>query len=197
MTASKKNDGTITYETRKFNSWSNIVLENQERSYLGLYRNKGYYSRSSAAQGWFYQLTNHATGKPLAGTGVAITGQTITPTVITEADKSKEDPANNLYAYFKTAWNSADGVIKYDKTSTTANNKGNVLFLVWPQNGNSGLIMDEPTNSNTTGKVHFAKVESNWKVGILLATAEEREVDFVTELNDIQGGERFPVLFQR
>ena len=56
--------------------------------------------------------------------------------------------------------------------------------------------MDEPTNSNTTGKVHFAKVESNWKVGILLATAEEREVDFVTELNDIQGGEGFQFSFK-
>ena len=72
-----------------------------------------------------------STGKPLAGTGVAVAGQTVTPTVITEADQSKEDPANNLYAYFKTAWDNADGVIKYDNTSTTANNKGNVLFLAW------------------------------------------------------------------
>ena len=196
MTASKKNDGTITYETRKFNNWSNIVLENQEEAIWDFTETKSTTPGSSAAQGWFYQLINHATGKPLAGTGVAVEGQTVTPTVITEADKSKEDPANNLYAYFKTAWDNADGVIKYDNTSTTANNKGNVLFLAWPQNGNSGLIMDEPTNSNTTGKVHFAKVESHWKVGILLATAEEREVDFVTELNDIQGGEGFQFSFK-
>ena len=84
MTASKKNDGTITYETRKFNSWSNIVLENQEEAIWDFTETKGTTPGSSAAQGWFYQLTNHATGKPLAGTGVAVTGQTITPTVITE-----------------------------------------------------------------------------------------------------------------
>ncbi|MBP3641865.1 hypothetical protein [Parabacteroides johnsonii] len=141
-------------------------------------------------------MTNKATGVPLAGKGTPTDpAGTNQPSFALNEKESKEDPANNLYAYFKTAWDNADEPISCDITITDEN-QGNRLFLAWPQNGNSGLIMDEPASGQSTGSIRFGKPNTGDKVGILLATAEEREVDLVFELNDIQGGEGFQFSFK-